>query len=224
MEKSRKPKRLLLITSVVAIIASMAVAAGIAYSMRQPQLASLRSDNNELHVDVLSLQDKVSDLSKSLGAYHKIAAYQEEVAHSLRLELDKSIGDRLVMTEGIYAELPKTKVEAEAQGYSLLDTVTSEGKLIQAACFSHEGVRHYGQRNPKVTSGVEWHGAPFLLAYSSANGELMGIVLESTSPQSSPPWEYHPEGHPQMDFGHWSLHSWFVDPPENLSLTGHHEM
>ena len=62
MKESRKPKRLLLIAGVAAIIASAAVAAGLAYSARQPQLTSLRSDNDELHVAVASLEDEVSDL------------------------------------------------------------------------------------------------------------------------------------------------------------------
>ena len=33
-------------------------------------------DNDELNVAMISLQDEVSDLSKSLVAYHKIAANQ----------------------------------------------------------------------------------------------------------------------------------------------------
>ena len=218
MKESRNPKFLGIIVSVVAVIVSASVAAGLAYSATLPQLASLRSDNDELHVAVLSLQDEVSDLSRSLDAYHTIAAYQEGVAHSLRLELNDSIGDRLVITEATYERLPKTLDEAQDQGYSLLDTVTSEGELIEAACFAHEGVRHYAKRDPRITDGVEWHGAPFLLIYNISSEALMGMVLESTSLQPAPPWEYHAHGHPAMDFSHWSLHLWFTDPPENLSL------
>ena len=220
MKESSKPKRLLLIAGVAAIIASAAVAAGLAYSARQPQLTSLRSDNDELHVAVLSLQDEVSDLSRSLDAYHKIAAYQEGVAHSLRLELNDSIGDRLVITEATYEVLPTTITEAQAQEYFLLDTVDSEGELIEAACFAHEDALHYAKMDARITDGVEWHGAPFLLIYNSSSEKLMGMVLESTSTQPDPPWEYHSHGHPGMDFSHSSLHIWFTEPPDNLSLRG----
>ena len=204
IDRLRRHIWLLLAGSVVAIITSASIAAGLAYSARQPQLASLH--------------DNVSDLGKSLDAYHQIAGYQEEIAHSLRLKLKDSIGDRLVITEAIQEELPKTITEAEALGYSLLDKVTSEGKLIEAACFNHEDARHYGKRDPKITDKVEWHGAPFLLIYNSNSKKLMGMVLESTSPQPAPPWEFHAHGHPSMDFSHWSLHLWFTEPPKNLSI------
>ena len=221
VERSRKPTNLLLIASVVALIALVVVAAGLAYLARQPQMASLRSDNDELQVAVLSLHDDASNLGKSLDAYHQIAAYQEEMAHSLRLELNDSIGNRLVITEATYERLPKTIDEAQDQGYSLLDTVNSEGELIEAACFAHEDARHYAKMDARTTDGVEWHGAPFLLIYNSNSEKLMGMVLESTSAQPDPPWEYHAHGHPGMDFPHWSLHLWFTDPPENLSLIQH---
>ena len=211
MKESSKPKRLLLIASAAAIIASAAVAAGLAYSARQPQLTSLRSDNDELRVNVVSLRDDVSDLVQ-------IAANLEEIAHSLRLELNDSIGDRLVITEATYEGLPTTIAEAQAQEYSLLDTVDSEGELIEAACFAHEDARHYAKMDARITDGVEWHGAPFLLIYNSSSEKLMGMVLESTSTQPDPPWEYHSHGHPGMDFSHSSLHIWFTEPPKNLSL------
>jgi hypothetical protein len=209
---------LLLVGGAVAIIGSAGLAAGLAYSARQTPSDSLRSENDELHKDVLSLQNEVSDLGGRLGAYHNIAAYQGELAHSYRLELNDSIGDRLVITEGTYEVLPQTIAEAQAQGYSLLDAVDSAGELAEAACFAHEDALHYAKRDARISDGVEWHGAPFLLIYNSGHGKLMGMVLESTSLQPSPPWEYHAHGHPGMDFSHSSLHIWFTQPPENLSL------
>ena len=187
---------------------------------KHAQVASLRSDNNELQAVVLSRQDEVSDLDRRLDTYHQIAAHQEGIASSLRVKLNDSIGDRLVTTEAVYEELPKTIAIAETQGYSLLDKVSSEGEMIEAACFAHEGVLHYAKLEPRITDGVEWHGAPFLLIYNSSSKELMGMVLESTSPRPSPPWEHHGIGHPGMDFEHHSLHLWFTSPPENLSLKG----
>ena len=218
MKESRNPKKFGLIISVVAVIMSASVAAGLAYSASLPQLASLRSDNDELHATVLSLKDEVSDLGGRLGTYQEIAAHQEGLADSLRLELNDSIGDRLVITEATYEGLPTTIAEAQAQEYSLLDTVDSEGELIEAACFAHEDAHHYAKMDTRITDGVEWHGAPFLLIYNSSSEKLMGMVLESTSTQPDPPWEYHAHGHPGMDFSHSSLHIWFTEPPKNLSL------
>ena len=218
MQESRNPKKFGLKVSVVAVIVSASIAAGLAYSASLPQLASLRSDNDELHAAVLSLKDEVSDLGGRLGTYQEIAAHQEGLADSLRLELNDSIGDRLVITEATYEGLPRTVDQAQAQGYAILDTVNSEGELIEAACFAHEGVSHYAMLQPRVTSGAEWHGAPFLLIYDSSNEKLMGMVLESTSLQPAPPWEYHDQGHPGMEFAHSSMHIWFTEPPKNLSL------
>ena len=218
IEKLHNHIWLLLAGSVVAIIASAGIGTGLANLARQPQLDSLRSDNGELRVNVLSLRDDVSDLGENLRAYQQIAANQEEMAHSLRLELNDSIGDRLVITEATYEGLPRTEDAAKAQGYVMLDTLNSEGELLEAACFAHEGASHYAKLQPKVTSGAEWHGAPFLLIYNSSSEKLMGMVLESTSPQPEPPWETHVHGHPGMHFPHSSLHVWFTEPPENLSL------
>jgi hypothetical protein len=221
MKEFRNSKRFWLIVSGVAVIIAASFAAGLAYLPRQPQSASLRSDHDELHGAVLSLNDEVSDLGGRLDTYQEIAAHQEGLADSLRLELNNSIGDRLVITEGTYEGLPKTVDQAQAHGYSLLDTVNSEGELIEAACFAHEGAIHYARLQPRVTSGAEWHGAPFLLIYDSSNEKLMGMVLESTSLQPAPPWEHHVQGHPGMEFAHSSLHIWFTDPPPNLSLGEH---
>jgi hypothetical protein len=218
MGRSSNSRRFPIIASLIVLAV---VVAGIAYFARQPQLNVLRSDNDGLNVAVISLEDKVSDVSKSLVAYHKIAAKQESVADALRLELDDSLGNRLVMTEAIYQVLPKTISDAQDQGYSLIDKLDSEGNMIEAACFNHEGILHYAKRDTKITAGKEWHGAPFLLAYDQSSEKVMGIVLETISLQSSPPWEYHAHGHPGMDFPHWSLHIWFTDPPKNLSLSNH---
>ena len=218
------PIAVILAIMCVAGIAAGVTYLGVTYLEEQSQMASLRGDNDELRASLLSQKVEVSDLGRRLGAYQNIAAHQEEMAHSLRLELrdsiDDSIGDRLVVTEATYEDLPKNIVEARAQGYVLLDTVDSEGELIEAACFAHESARHYAKQDSRITDGVKWHGAPLLLIYNSNSENLIGMVLESTSHQPTPPWEYHAKGHPSMDFAHWSLHFWFTEPPENLSL-GH---
>lgn len=225
MEASSKENKRLFKGGIVALIALTAVAVGLTYLAREPQFDSLRNDNDELIVAVASLQGEVLELSGSLGAYHKIAAHQEKIADSIRVEqkafLGDYFGDRLVITEGVHEVLPETIADAVTQGYSLVDKVDSEGKLTEAACFAHEGVRHYAKLNPKITNGKEWHGAPFLLAYNLSNEKLMGIVLESETAQPAGPWEYHAKGHPGMEFPHWSLHIWFTDPPENLDMPGH---
>ena len=226
MDRSSKRSGALLTGGIVVLIALVAVAVGLTYFAREPQLDSLRNDNYELNVAVSSLQDEVLNLNESLVAYHNIAAHQEEIADSIRAEkaefLGDYLGDRLVITEGVYQELPETISGAESQGYSLVDKVDSDGELIEAACFAHEGVRHYAKVAPKITDGKEWHGAPFLLAYSMSSEKLMGMVMESETAQPEGPWEYHANGHPGMEFPHWSLHLWFTDPPKNLDLAGDH--
>ena len=186
-------------------------------SADQSEVTLLASKNVEL-------QDKVSNLGNNLESYQTIAAKQLDLAQGLRHELADSIsksdslGDKLLVSEGVYTQLPKTIPEAVAEGWALLDSVDSKGELLEAACFAHEGVNHYYKGVSRITDGVKWHGAPLLLIYNSNSEKLMGMVLESTSTQPDPPWEYHAHGHPGMDFSHSSLHIWFTEPPKNLSL------
>lgn len=195
------PNRLRFFAMVAAVLV---VVAGVACSADDPD----------------SLRERVAALEEELVVSHRNAEQQQELAESFRQRLEASIGDRVVTTEGAYVELPETIVEAEAQGYALLDTLSEDGELLEAACFAHEGTLHYGKGDPRVTDGTTWHGAPFLLAYDRDSGKLIGMVLESTSEQPAPPWEYHTEGHPGMSFPHSSLHIWFTTPPVNLSLMG----
>jgi hypothetical protein len=208
---------------VVAILAvGISLAAGVTYLIGQSQVTALQSDNDALQTSLVSKQQLNDTLQSSLVSNQQISAFQEGIATSLRAKLVESVasslGDRLVVTEAVYEELPKTIGAAEALGYILIDKVGSDGKMIEAACFDHEDTLHYAQPNPRVTQGSEWHGAPFLLLYSSSAKNLKGMVLESTTLQPSPPWEYHAGGHPGMNFAHSSLHLWFSDPPVNLSL------
>ena len=203
----------------IAAVALISITAWAVYSPGQSELAALRSENVELQGSLVSLQGETAELGSKLGAYHNIAAHQEQQAQSLRLKLtnsiDNSLGDKLLVTQNTFEELPKTIADAEAQGYSLIDSVDSDGNLKQAMCFGHEGARHYAKQGSQITAGVEWHGAPLLLIYNVKDEKLMGMVLESITPQPSPPWEYHATGHPGMGFEHASLHFWFTDPPAN---------
>jgi len=203
----------------IAAVALISITAWAVYSPGQSELAALRSENVELQGSLVSLQGETAELGSKLGAYHNIAAHQEQQAQSLRLKLtnsiDNSLGDKLLVTQNTFEELPKTIADAEAQGYSLIDSVDSDGNLKQAMCFGHEGARHYAKQGSKTTDGVQWHGAPLLLIYDVNSEKLKGMVLESTTPQPSPPWEYHAEGHPGMGFAHASLHFWFTEPPAN---------
>lgn len=202
------------------VVGAGAIAGSAALAAKQ-EAASLTSALEESRGALAALRTSAVDTERQLKIYQQIATNQQEEAHSLHTELAASIGDRLTLSEGIYTALPKTVEEARTAGYTLLDALTTEGRVLEAECFAHENALHFAQVDPKVTSGATWHGAPFLLIYSSVNGKLLGMVLESTSPQPSPPWESHPEGHPGMPFPHSSLHVWFTTPPKNLSLAPH---
>ena len=205
---------------VVTLVALSSFATWGIISADQSEVTLLASKNVEL-------QDKVSNLGNNLESYQTIAAKQLDLAQGLRHELADSIsksdslGDKLLVSEGVYTQLPKTILEAVAEGWALLDSVDSKGELLEAACFAHEGVNHYYKGVSRITDGVKWHGAPLLLMYSTESEKLMGMVLESTTPQPADLWETHATGHPGMEFAHSSLHFWFTDPPVNLSLHPH---
>ena len=104
-----------------------------------------------------------------------------------------SIGDRLIVTEGSFDSLPLTAAEAEAAGW--IDT---------GECVPNMG-RHFLQMMGEQPG-------PVVLLYNPA-GDLIGVELESLSEQPAPPWEHlGDEGHPGMEFEHWTIHFWFNDP------------
>ena len=105
-----------------------------------------------------------------------------------------SLGDRLIVTEGSFDNLPLTAAEAEKAGW--IDT---------GECVPNMG-RHFLQMMGEQPG-------PIVLLYNPA-GELIGVELESLSEQPSPPWEYLDQGHPGMEFEHWTIHFWFDDPAQ----------
>jgi hypothetical protein len=105
-----------------------------------------------------------------------------------------TIGDRVVATYGSLDSLPLT--EADALGDSWIDT---------GECVPEMG-RHF------IKMAGEQPG-PLVLMYNPA-GNLVGVELESISEQPAPPWEYLAEGHPSMEFEHWTIHFWFSDPAD----------
>ncbi len=106
----------------------------------------------------------------------------------------ESIGDRLVSTQGIFDELPLTAGEAIDAGWIATDE-----------CVPEMG-RHF------LKMAGEQPG-PMILMFNP-DGELIGVELESLSEQPSPPWEHLQEGHPGMEFEHWTIHMYFDDPAE----------
>jgi len=105
-----------------------------------------------------------------------------------------SLGDRLIVTEGSFDNLPLTAAEAEKAGW--IDT---------GECVPNMG-RHFLQMMGEQPG-------PIVLLYNPA-GELIAVELESISEQPSPPWEYLEQGHPGMEFEHWTIHFWFDDPAQ----------
>jgi len=96
-----------------------------------------------------------------------------------------SIGDRLVVTEGVFDSLPLTAAEAEQAGW--IDT---------GECVPNMG-RHFLQMMGEQPG-------PVVLLYNPA-GDLIGVELESLSEQPAPPWEHLDGGHPGMEFEHWTI-------------------
>jgi hypothetical protein len=45
-----------------------------------------------------------------------------------------------------------------------------------------------------------------------SEGGLTMIEIETSQNPDSPAWGYLPKGHPGMEFEHWALHVWLVDP------------
>jgi len=108
------------------------------------------------------------------------------------MQSSKSIGDRLLITQGDFTSIPMTLDEAEEQGYVALSPC--EPMMgIHAAKF--------------VEGNLQF---PALLF--NDKGELIGVDFESMTEQPYPPWEHLPIGHIQHEYEHWSLHMYFKDP------------
>ncbi len=103
-----------------------------------------------------------------------------------------SIGDRVVATYGAFDNLPLTDKDALAAGW--IDT---------GECVPQMG-RHF------IKMAGEQPG-PMVLLFNPA-GQLISVELESLTEQPSPPWERLEQGHPGMEFEHWTIHFWFSDP------------
>ena len=86
-----------------------------------------------------------------------------------------------------------TTPEAEAAGYVML-----------GECVPGMGI-HYAKMGP------EGPLQPILMF--DAQGNMIGMALESLSEQPVPPWENLPQGHPEMEFEHWVFHTYFTHEP-----------
>ncbi|RME85344.1 MAG: hypothetical protein D6775_03065 [Caldilineae bacterium] len=105
-----------------------------------------------------------------------------------------AIGDRVVATYGAFDNLPTGESEALAQGWIDVDP---------GQCVPQMG-RHFIKMAGEQPS-------PLVLLFNPA-GRLIGVELESLSEQPAPPWEHLEQGHPGMEFEHWTVHFWFSDP------------
>jgi len=105
-----------------------------------------------------------------------------------------STGAGVFATYGTFDRLPATEEEALAQGW--IDT---------GECVPQMG-RHF------IKMAGDQPG-PLVLLFNPA-GDLIGVELESLSEQPAPPWEHLEQGHPGMEFEHWTIHFWFSDPAD----------
>ncbi len=102
-----------------------------------------------------------------------------------------SIGDRVVATYGTFDNVPTTEKEALEQGWIDVDP---------GQCVPQMG-RHFIKMAGEQPS-------PLILLFNP-DGQL-----ESLTEQPAPPWEHLEQGHPGMEFEHWTVHFWFRDPAE----------
>ncbi len=107
-----------------------------------------------------------------------------------------SIGDRVVATYGTFDNVPTTEKEALEQGWIDVDP---------GQCVPQMG-RHFIKMAGEQPS-------PLILLFDP-DGQLIGVELESLTEQPAPPWEHLEQGHPGMEFEHWTVHFWFRDPAE----------
>ena len=104
-----------------------------------------------------------------------------------------SVGDRVVATYGSFENLPLTAQEARQAGW-----VEPPGECVP----------NMGRHFLRMAGGQP---GPMVLLYDTQD-KLIGVELESLSEQPAPPWEHLSDGHPGMEFEHWTIHFWFSDP------------
>lgn len=194
------------------LVGVAAVAGGAGAS--QQQFDRLSQDLTAAQFRLVALEQEQAVVAQQRTESQKQLGIRQGLLEFYQKRAEASLGDRVLLTEGLHTSLPMTLAEAEAQGYVLLDSSSD------APCLADEEVLHYGQAAPRVTAGVPWHGALFLPIYGKGSGRLKGMVLESTTPQPAP-WKHHPLGHGDMLFEHWSMYIWFTDPPPSLGAGGH---
>ncbi len=104
---------------------------------------------------------------------------------------DGTLGDRLVMTWGLFEEMPRT-----------LDAAVAEGWVSTDDCQANEGVHVLSMET--TDSGEPW---PVELLFDGS-GDLLGFEVVSVSEMPTGPWEQS-----DPDSGNpWTLHFWFRDP------------
>ena len=126
-----------------------------------------------------------------------------------------TLGDRVVVTSGIFDELPLTDVAALAGGWTALTDIAVDFALPSTGCVPNHG-RHFvkSPADPQHAGAITFAGTPIdpITVLMNAAGEFIGIELASLGEQVVPPWEYSPKGHPDMDFEHWHMHIYLSDP------------
>lgn len=126
-----------------------------------------------------------------------------------------TLGDRVVVTYGVFDELPLTEADAGADGWTELTKVAVDFDLPSTGCVPNHG-RHFvkSPADPQQAGTVTFAGTPIdpITLLMNAAGELIGIELASLDEQVVPPWEFSPNGHPDMDFEHWHMHVYLSDP------------
>ena len=104
-----------------------------------------------------------------------------------------------ILTDFMEGEMSKISLEMT------LEDAEEEGYISLGECVPGMGIH-------AAIMGEEGPEQPILMY--NADGDLIGIEFESLTEQPTPPWEVLEEGHPGMEFEHWTLHVYFTHEPE----------
>lgn len=103
----------------------------------------------------------------------------------------------LLLTHGVFEELPLTMDDAVAQGWTNTEHCVPGMGVHAIREVQEEGVVYL----------------PVILVYD-IDGRILGFEAESLEEQFAPPWEHAPEGRPGREIENWTLHVYFRDPSD----------
>ena len=70
--------------------------------------------------------------------------------------------------------------------------------------------------DPGDSTAIPWLGDAInnVVLITDSKGDTIGFEVMSLSQQPAPPWEYNPDGAPNLEFELWTLHIYSSDPDD----------